>query len=182
MKLDQIHEILAVADPTRWHRVWQGGPSYHYALSSFSGADGHGVDVGEHHLWAVFREDVNLTLAWGMDVDVRPHPLGLEFPWQKNFIDQKVSALFADVFWAGALIDRFRLYYIDGGHFLAPHTVTDETDETGHPAEWHHELTEWEVEFGELLSVLERGSSSRNHVRRAGIAIVPGGPHDRPHG
>lgn len=178
MNLDQVHGILCTDDRSLWHRAWAGGPAYHYSLSSFSGAEGHGVDVDDHPFWAVYRSDVNLTLAWGRDVDVRPHPAGLSFPWQKHFIDQKVSALFADVFWAGALIDRFTLYYIDGGHFLAPHHVADSTDELGEPTEGHLELTEWEVDFGELLSLLQRGSSSRNHVQRAGITVVPGGPHD----
>lgn len=84
--------------------------------------------------------------------------------------------MYADVFWAGALIDRFRILYIDGGHFLQPHHRTIEADPFGIPTATQEVLTTWEVEFGELLSLLERGSSSRDHVERAGIAVTDGGP------
>lgn len=174
MNLDQIHDILGQADPNAWHRRWEGGPSFHYELSAWQGHNERWVEVEQHRLWAVYRGDVNLTLAWGLDPD-GSRGGDLHFDWAANFIDSKVSAFYADVFWAGALIDRFRVYYIDGGHFLAPHHHAVARNEHGEVTAWESRITTWEVEFGELLSLLERGSSSYEYISRAGLKVVEGG-------
>jgi hypothetical protein len=64
--------------------------------------------------WRVYRPDISLRLAWGLQV-------GAEFTIDDWVMpDKKVSRFIADGFWQGALVARWHLLAVDGGRCYLP--------------------------------------------------------------
>ena len=75
----------------------------------------------------VFREDVNLTMAYGAPIDDGE-------PWEDTELvpgpRHEVRGVLLDVFWAGALVDRQALHLVDDGRGILP-DYEDEAIDTG---------------------------------------------------
>jgi len=120
VQLSQIRKLVTDSTADEWE-VTRHGPFFLPKLStSWSpGVDGETVthiDADEHSYLLVFRPDVNLRLAWGLEEDS-----DLVFEWGK-FPDPKISRLLVDTFWAGALVDREAVYAVDGNRCYLPET------------------------------------------------------------
>lgn len=158
MQLDAIRHILTSTSADDWRQL--DPPVYHHQIGITSGRDEWSMEVVEHDYSATYRAEVNLTIAWGFEVD-----RDLTFPNWRAFPDPQIKRRNLDVFWAGALVDRITLVSVDGGRgqFVMPMMVDGKDT-----------VTEDEVAVGDLVMSFRSRETSRDYVQRAGISIIPG--------
>lgn len=121
MTLDELRTIIASSKPRDWSRIKSAGPTYRDRFGSWSSpADGtSGVEHDSHVEVAVYRPDIDLTVAYGMPES--QHDRSLKFEWSDNFPDSKIREIsIADFFWRGSLVDRVNYVYVDGGRGIVP--------------------------------------------------------------
>lgn len=174
MKLDDVRAILISSSPEDWHQPG-GWPTYHDWLSPLVDGDPPGV----HDQYAVYRPDVRLTAAWGMDTpgDTNPHDPDAA-PWA-TFADRKVTSVLVDVFYCGALVERLDGAVVDGGHALLPYPkahalaeVSDylDRDKPSPPFGWS--VTSYQRDAIRLFHALQhRLDSYTDYVARAGFVV-----------
>jgi hypothetical protein len=120
MTLDELRNIIINSTPTDWSRITAMGPTYRDRFGSWTGpGDKSGIDHDSHAEVAVYRPDIDLTLAYGMPES--QHERSLSFAWSENFPDSEIREIsIADVFWRGSLVDRINYVYVDGARGLLP--------------------------------------------------------------
>lgn len=182
MKLADIWDTITRSTRADWNHIpcWgaMSGPSFHDSFETTSSSRGLETGVESHGNVAIYREDVNLSIAWGIDVDDRfwrTHKTKLNYDFQKNFMNDDVTRCFADVFWAGSLVDREILVAVDSGRTLLPaprgYLVSGESHED--TAVWGDKVTSREVAFARLVDSLEGGGGEfSSNLRRAGFAVI----------
>ncbi len=142
------HELVADRTADAWYRLKVAGPSFHYRWDYGSGPGGAYSNISdEHHSRAVCREEVSLTMSWGMTPYSREERNEPHFDWAKDFVNPVVRLFWVDFFWNNALVDRVELCRVDGGHGTIP--IPDV----------RHEVTDFEVSVACLVHDLEE---SRN--------------------
>lgn len=121
MTLDELQTLIADSTPRDWSRIKKLGPTYRDRFGSWSSpAHGtSGVTHDSHTEVAVYRPDIDLTVAYGMPES--QHDRDLSFEWSKNFPDSQIREIsIADFFWRGSLVDRVNFVYVDGGRGIVP--------------------------------------------------------------
>lgn len=121
MRLDELQTLIASSRPAEWRRIKLSGPTYRDRFGAWSSpADGtSGIDHDSHVEVAVYRADIDLTVAYGMPESQHEHKL--KFEWSENFPDSEIREIsIADFFWRGSLVDRVNYVYIDGGRGIVP--------------------------------------------------------------
>lgn len=121
MTLDELRTIIANSHPAEWSRIKAMGPTYRDRFGSWSSpADGtSGIDHDSHAEAAVYRPDIDLTVAYGMPESQHEHKL--KFEWSEDFPDSEIREIsIADFFWRGSLVDRVSYVYVDGGRGILP--------------------------------------------------------------
>jgi hypothetical protein len=115
MRLDDLRRLVADSAPGDWHKI---------------GCYGAGADPSDrrgHRSVFVFREDMNLTMAYGASIDDGE-------PWEDAELApgprHEVRGVLLDVLWAGALVDRQALHLVDDGRGILP-DYEDEAIDTG---------------------------------------------------
>jgi len=121
MTLDELRTIIASSAPRDWSRITAAGPTYRDRFGSWSSpSDGtSGIDHDSHAELAVYRPDIDLTIAYGMPESQDER--NLSFEWSTNFPDSEIHEIsIADIFWRGSLVDRVNYVYVDGGRGIVP--------------------------------------------------------------
>lgn len=121
MTLDELRTLVADSTASDWHRILKIGPTYRDRFGSWSSpADGtSGVDHDSHVELAVYRPDIDLTIAYGMAEN--QHDRDLSFEWSENFPDSKIREIsLVDFFWRGSLVDRLNYVHVDGARGILP--------------------------------------------------------------
>lgn len=121
MTLDELRTIIAGSTSRDWSRIKAMGPTYRDRFGSWSSpADGtSGIDHDSHAELAVYRPDIDLTIAYGMPESQNDH--SLSFKWSEAFPDSAIREIsIADIFWRGSLVDRVNFVYVDGGRGIVP--------------------------------------------------------------
>ena len=121
MNFAELRRTVADSDATEWHRILRQGPTYRNRFGSWSSPrEGtSGIETDSHLSVAVYKPDIDLTLAYGMPEQM--HREELSFEWSKNFADDKIREIsIADVFWRGSLVDRVNYVYVDGARGILP--------------------------------------------------------------
>jgi hypothetical protein len=121
MTFDELRALIANSRPADWHRIKSAGPTYRDRFGSWSSPANNtsGVDHDSHGELAVYRPDIDLTIAYGMPES--QHDRDLKFEWSENFPDSKIREIsLADIFWRGSLVDRVNSVYVDGGRGIVP--------------------------------------------------------------
>ena len=149
MRLDEVRELLTTTTAAQWAKL-EIGPLYRegYTMYGFGGESS--IAVRWHQEAAVFREDVDLTLQWGMDQVTDQHEGDGVYEWSQGLVDKKARTSFVDVFWRGVLVDRYVLASIDGGHGLVPMPYTSNA---GH----YPTVNTRQVQVTKLIADLEGG-------------------------
>src|SRR5437763_81460 len=121
MTLDELRNLVLASGPYDWNRILPIGATYlnRFGTVGHPGRESH-LEHSEHTNRASYLHDVNLGLAWGMDVDADDDGDRVALPWRDRFPDKKVSRAFVELFWAGMLVDRELIYYADGGRVVLP--------------------------------------------------------------
>ncbi len=117
-----MRQKVADSRPDDWELL-QSGPDYLDRFTQVSAGERTWLEVGWHNAVAVFREDADLRIAFGMQID-----WDLDFGW--TFPDPQVTRDLVDLFWRGALVHRWSVYSVDGGKAYLPQ-VDPATVETG---------------------------------------------------
>jgi hypothetical protein len=115
MKLSELKRIVLDSVPADWASIPSpAGPQW---VGEVSSGDQHWLEFRAHHSHYVFREDVRIGLAVGMEGFQGDRDL--VFPWA-NWPDQSVGAYFADVIFNGRVVHREQLLVVDGGRSYLP--------------------------------------------------------------
>lgn len=121
MTFDELRTLIANSHARDWQRIKQTGPTYRDRFGAWSSpADGtSGLDHDTHAELAVYRPDIDLTIAYGMPQSQHGH--SLTFKWSEAFPDSEIREIsIADIFWRGSLVDRVNYVYVDGGRGIVP--------------------------------------------------------------
>ena len=114
----QLHEIWAKISES-WGEWWNyipQGPLFNYNLGT---SNGDASVLGWHDARAVLIEDVNIAIEWGMSDDPFEHRRDYKPEWAP-FADRSVHLVYADIFYAGALVERIMMASVDGGRAYLP--------------------------------------------------------------
>jgi hypothetical protein len=187
MQLEQLRSLVSYSDPADWHKIgcWGAGAatSYRYALEHRRPEGRSELYLHEHHAVYVYRPDVNLTMARGL-------PLDHGETWTDEEISpgpkHDVRGEWLDMFWCGALVDRYVLYLVDGGRGVLP-GFDRESVNTGQldAEDVAKTVSARESRIARLAHCLGKGLSfaddergGRGHsyyLRRSGIVVLPDG-------
>lgn len=120
MTFDELRTLVADSTASDWHRIVKTGPTYRDRFGAWSGPDDtSGLDHDTHPEVAVFRPNIDLTIAYGMAEN--QHDRELTFQWSQSFPDSEVRHIsLVDFFWRGSLIDRLNYVYVDGARGILP--------------------------------------------------------------
>jgi hypothetical protein len=173
--LDHLRDQILGSSRGDWHVIHP--PIYELKVGRVDSRNGsgdveHWVDIDEHDLLAVYRPDVSLRIAYGIAThDAR----GWEPEWA-HFANPEVNAMYADVFWNGALIDRHVVIEVDSGRALLPDprdlrvSATEDVFNTEVIAQT---VTQSQVKFARLLHSLADRDDFDEYFLRAGFVEVP---------
>lgn len=113
------NELIADRNAEAWFTPNIAGPFFHYRWQyGTAGHDNFSYIIGEHDGHAVLREEPNLTVSWGLEIDGEDRQR--RFDWANTFADPSVRPFWVDFFWNNALIDRVELASVDGGRGTIP--------------------------------------------------------------
>jgi hypothetical protein len=177
MTHDEVLQAIQRSTNADWHVItcwgFNAGPSY---LTEFnvggSGDDGCGLDVGSHALRAVYKPDVSLGLAYGLDYAGGRE---LTFDWAK-FPDTTVTGSWADVLWNGMLVHRQLLLVVDGSRAIlpAPSSVYAPVSLAHEPVQVGDVVTPFERAFARIVHGLEhRPEDFDRYFEVAGFLVTP---------
>ncbi|MGV0838071.1 hypothetical protein [Mycolicibacterium thermoresistibile] len=120
MTLDELRTLVADSTASDWHRILKIGPTYRDRFGAWSGpGDTSGIDHDTQVEVAVYRQDLDLTIAYGMAES--QHDRDLKFEWSENFPDSTIREIsLVDFFWRGSLVDRLNYVHVDGARGILP--------------------------------------------------------------
>lgn len=173
MTLDELIRTVTDSTPDDWE-VLVSGPDYHDRFIQVSTQAGTHLEIGYHGAMCVYRNDVDLRLAFGMPMD-----RDLSFGW--TFPDPQVTRDLVDLFWRGALVYRWSVYSVDGGRAYVPQM--DPSSVSTGPGFLDTELAGWtaspsDVKLTRLVHVLNggRGEEFDSYLMRTTIVERPNRP------
>lgn len=178
MNLRDLREILTTTDAWQWSRIDSTGPLYRngYVVSGGLGPDAeHDINIYWHDSAAVYRDDIDLTIQWGMNLSpVREDRDAWHLPWAEKFPSRSVHPHWVDVFWRGTLVDRYAMVSIDGGHGLVPFPHTKaKSDPLDHDTKYDYVISERELGIARLIDSLQGGIYRVDeHVARCGLVVT----------
>ncbi|ELB95049.1 MULTISPECIES: hypothetical protein [Rhodococcus] len=179
MKLDELRKIIRETTTEDWNHIhcWGGGagPSYRdRTVTALVGkTDAIENEVESHGNVAILRDDIDISIAWGLDLDFR----GLRdagsrpprsFDWAKNFPNEDVWISIGDIFYRGSLVDRVLFAVVDGGRVLLPWAH----EQFSGPDEGDVVTSSWEYDFARLVDHFEGVSEFDEAFAAAGFKIV----------
>lgn len=155
MRLDDIWQMYLQSDPRDWNDMLLDGVSY---FQSITPDYGDGVGVREHPQYAVYKEDVRLSIAWGFSTDDRDDRLkNDDFDWMPAvWGDPHGSSM--DLFWDGLLVDRRSFMVVNNGHAYLPYPHTTARDHVDGP--WTEYLLRSDIEELDVLNRIGSAESS----------------------
>ncbi len=153
MKLKELLDIVIDSTPYEWRDIGPGSVS---------------LDEDDHGMFAVYKPDVSLSLAWGQQYMGSPLD-GPGYEWRKKFVVHDVTAYYADVRWNGVTVHREMLLSVDGsaGHTLpAPSLRAEET--------LANRITPMQREFARLICSIpnEQGNTVDSAIEQAGFVVA----------
>ncbi|NIL86545.1 hypothetical protein RhoFasGS6_03949 [Rhodococcus fascians] len=167
MTLDELRTLIQESNATDWSAIKYEGPTYRDRLmGTGSGAAGDGVGVNSHHSTAIYRPDIDLTLAWGMPMDFRysgsVSNRDRTFDWSKKFPDSEVSVELADFFWRGSLVERVAYVLVDSSRAVLPWALEYDGLKTDR----------YEYDVARLVDGLAGRNQFDEYFRRAGFTLA----------
>ncbi len=110
LKLTEVHEVIAGSHPHEWSHIQLWAPNvgagFHQVWDKTESTDGWELDFDRHTNQLVYRDDVSLTIGWGIK-----YQGGMTPGFMENYPSaDEAEVFFADVFWNNALIHRHPVY------------------------------------------------------------------------
>ena len=173
MQYDELTQTITTSTPADWARIDADGGLFLDMLGEVSSSEQRWLEVSTHQSMAVYRNDIDLRLAWGLTTG---HDLTFEH-WV--FPDRGVDRLAVDAFWRGALVNRWTVLEVDGGrcYLPDPSRVTVKTGDGPTDVEtvgW--EAPASEIALARLVNNLSRtgGREFDSYLKQAEIRTIPG--------
>jgi hypothetical protein len=114
VRYDEIRKMIISSSPDDWALIEVTGDVYLERFEVRGTGDETSLDVEGHTYLAVYKDDVDLRLAWGMRSET-----GLTFEgW--DFPDRSIDREYVDGFWRGALVIRWPVLAVDGHRCYLP--------------------------------------------------------------
>lgn len=175
MKLQRLRDRIIASTADDWEKVTVG-PFYRdgFELTS-TGSDGWQIsEVRWHDGLLVYRDDVDLTIQYGMSDPQFARQTDVKIWGDVVFADPAQRVEFVDVFWRGSLVDRERVVGVDGGRAVLPfghQHVTTLNDEFGPGADYVRvfSATQWQVAVARLVSEVNPPSQFDEYMARLNI-------------
>ncbi|MEU0236766.1 hypothetical protein ABZ234_03680 [Nocardiopsis sp. NPDC006198] len=176
MKLSEVHEAITKSRPHDWKHIplWASntGTGFHHTLETRGNGEGQTLSIDRHTHQMVFRDDVSLTIGWGIkDSD----DLVPDFLEKFSMVD-KARSFFADVFWNNALIHREGVYAFKSlEHVFLPTGEPVYSDDDSDDAEVvRYEVTPFQVSLVRVLHSAELRNFD-DHFARSEFVVVDAG-------
>ncbi len=114
MRLQELLKSIIESDPNDWYTI--SSPTFRDRLIGVSSStEGHWLEINSHHTTAVYKPDVSITLAWGLDWKE-----DFDEPWAKSCPDPSASGDYVDVYYNGSLVFRTVYITVDCGRAKLP--------------------------------------------------------------
>lgn len=178
MNYAQLLKALGNSHPGDWHYIpghSGSGDSLAYSVGMVNGQ----VEIESHPHRAVYRDDIALTIAYGIELESIAEPTwnDTERRFVEAVADKPVEAKFTiiDVFWNGALVHREPFWVIGSDRAWCP--VWDSFYD-GPDGPETRSVDTWRVKFLETVEQLETGTAShkyrtiRHALERLEVEIV----------
>lgn len=176
MRLADIRTTIEQSTSEDWHHIacWGSGsgPSFHDKWERWGtlGGDELGkwaLDLDSHENTLVNRENVALTIAWGITAkkDMTPD-------WNTFTDESPVDYHLGDVFWNGVLVDRYYLVAVDGARAVLPLPRPIYEQREGKTTVAHYEVTRFHRAFARLVHDAEHSEGFDQYYREAGFVTV----------
>lgn len=166
--------MITASSPDDWELLAVDGLTFLDRLGDVFSEGQHRLEATSHTYLAVFKADVDLRLAWGLEVDEKLEYDGFAFP------DPRITRELVDGFWRGALVARWSVLSVDGHRCYLPdsdraYVKTGESARDIETIGWT--ARESDVGLARLLQKLARPSESgrefESYLERAKIVEVP---------
>ncbi|MEG9553386.1 hypothetical protein ACFYUM_35340 [Streptomyces fimicarius] len=176
MRLADIRSTIEQSASGDWHHIgcWGSGsgPSFHDKWERWGTLGGDelskwALDLESHGNKLVNRENVALTIAWGITVSK-----GMTPDWNTFPDDRPVDYQVGDIFWNGTLVDRQLLVPVDGGRVILPVPTPIYEKQEGKTIVARFEVTRFERAFARLLHNAEPGEDFDQYYNDAGFVTV----------
>lgn len=113
MRYDEVTKLVTSSSPEDWAMISEG-PLFLDRFTNIMSDGRDWLEADSHNYLVINKADVNLRLAWGLELDSGLHFEGWSFP------DQSISQFAVDAFWQGALVARWTLLLVDGARSYLP--------------------------------------------------------------
>ncbi|MFE0449593.1 hypothetical protein [Streptomyces fungicidicus] len=177
MRLEDIRNTIEGSTNADWHHIgcWGSGagPSFHDRWERWGtlggGAwDKWALDLDSHGNTLVYRENVALTISWGIKVSEDMTP-----DWNSAFTDDRpLSYQAGDIFWNGVLVDRHYLAAVDGGRVILPLPKPVHEEREGRTVVARYEVTRYQRAFARLVDRAEPAEDFDQYYAKAGFVTV----------
>lgn len=172
MRLDGIHELISNSTEADWRSVPGFTSAFRYDWAKSTGPDGWELYCGSHHTLLVNRAEVALTIGYGMPEDVTEDQRDRQSPDWNTFPDSSPLVVqFADIFWNGALIDRYPMVPVDGARATLPWPTPAPRDDGS--GDFDYEVTRFHTALAQLIDETSGiRSQFASYLQRAGFRVV----------
>lgn len=179
MRLDEIKTIIQQSNADGWHVLPTDAATYVHRFSYGSDARGDGIwGLQEHHTRAVLRENIDIGLVWGLDLEPGAD---LQPDWAEplSAVNKKVGCNLAEVLYRGQPVDRIQYALVDNYHGVVPWPTAhyrpgaNQSPDTIEPPE-SLTVTAWEMAVVSLTDALSGGGAfgaPEQYAKRAGITV-----------
>jgi hypothetical protein len=114
MRHADLCALITGSTTDQW-TVLRNGPLFLDSFDHVSGQGGTWLEVEGPTSLAVWRDDVDLRLAWGMTMDTKLN-FGDRWVWP----DLQIDRVLVDALWRGALVARWTVLLVDGSRCYLP--------------------------------------------------------------
>ena len=182
MQLEELRSLVLGADVPEWHWV-QDGPHYRDRFVDLSttledGSGHYAVGTDAHRSLLVLLADVDVSIAWGMPMHWNGSGRDLSRGGWSQRLDVKRPpvAMYADVFFRGALVDRGVLCAVDShlyGKVCLPYPsamrIADELRPIDDGKRYAYTASNWDLRLARLVHALDFSGDFDPCLRRSGI-------------
>lgn len=114
MRYDEIRKMIIDSSADDWALIGVTGNIYLDRFEAGVSGGSRWLDVESHTYLAVYKDEVDLRIAWGMKAETE-----LTFDgW--DFADRSIERQYVDGFWRGALVIRWPVLAVDGHRCYLP--------------------------------------------------------------
>lgn len=159
MQLHELRSAVANTYAQDWNRI-KDGPLGRLVPAHVTG----------HTAYAVLKSDLNISLAWGLEVDPREpgmHPRTNTYGWLASTGTEEAVPEVADLYVGATLADRITVLVADNGRVILPWPSGRSMD-ADEPQLY---VTRWEHDFARLVDSFEHGDF-RHYFGQTGIEII----------